>query len=116
MSIKEEVERFSKLSGEDGWNTEVLRIGSFLDGYDLKEKEISEKIEILKCHIYKANELLRASWDFLKKQKELTGGIKILKETSLFYDDTENNGLKLIEDIENWYKEVYGEEIKQWMC
>lgn len=32
--LREEVERFSRLSGEDGWHTSVARLGGYLDGYD----------------------------------------------------------------------------------
>ena len=33
MTLSYEVDRFSKLSGEDGKHTSIGRIGAFLDGY-----------------------------------------------------------------------------------
>lgn len=32
--LKEEVEKFSRLSGEDGQHTSICRIGAYLDGYN----------------------------------------------------------------------------------
>ena len=41
MSLREEVELYSKLTGEDGFNEPIVRIGAFLDGYE-KGKEDAE--------------------------------------------------------------------------
>lgn len=37
--LHEEVERFSRLSGEDGWHTSGARLGGYLDGYDRAMKD-----------------------------------------------------------------------------
>jgi hypothetical protein len=34
MSLREEVELYSKLTGKDGYNEPIVRIGAFLDGYE----------------------------------------------------------------------------------
>ncbi len=31
--LKEEVEEYSKLTGEDGWHVPIIKIGAYLDGY-----------------------------------------------------------------------------------
>ena len=41
MSLREEVELYSKITGKDGWNEPIVRIGAFLDGYE-KGKEDAE--------------------------------------------------------------------------
>ena len=43
MSLRDEVERFSRLSGEDGEHTSIGRIGSFLDGYDKALEQTKRK-------------------------------------------------------------------------
>lgn len=32
--LREEVERYSELTGEDGWSVPIIKIGAYLDGYD----------------------------------------------------------------------------------
>lgn len=41
MSLREEVELYSKITGKDGYNEPIVRIGAFLDGYE-KGKEDAE--------------------------------------------------------------------------
>ena len=36
--LRDEVERYSRMTGEDGWHVSMLRVGGFLDGYE-KGKE-----------------------------------------------------------------------------
>lgn len=31
--LRDEVELYSKLTGEDGWNVPIIKIGAYLDGY-----------------------------------------------------------------------------------
>ena len=38
--LSEEVKRFTELSGEDGYDTSIERIGAWLDGYDKAKAEI----------------------------------------------------------------------------
>ena len=41
--LKEEVEKYSKLTGEDGWHVPIIKIGAYLDGYN-KGLEVLDKI------------------------------------------------------------------------
>lgn len=40
MSLRNEIELFTKLSGEDGQHTSIGRIGAYLDGYEKGKSEI----------------------------------------------------------------------------
>lgn len=46
--LHDEVELFSKLSGEDGWHTSIARVGAYLDGYN-KGKEETEQSMWIPC-------------------------------------------------------------------
>jgi len=41
--LREEVEKYSKLTGEDGWCVPIIKIGAYLDGYN-KGLEVLDKI------------------------------------------------------------------------
>ena len=32
--LRDEVEKYSKLTGEDGWTVPIIKVGAFLDGYE----------------------------------------------------------------------------------
>ncbi len=42
--LRDDIERFTQLSGEDGAHTPIIRIGSYLDGYDKAMEKIDEMI------------------------------------------------------------------------
>ena len=112
MSIKEDVNRFSKLSGENGWNTPVLRIGGYLDGYDTCALKASEEKASLSERSERAFILLKATRELLNKQKEAKGIVLNLLAETVPYDYIENNsGLTLMEDIEEWFEAFYGKKL-----
>lgn len=41
--LRDEVEHYSKLTGEDGWHVPIMKIGAYLDGYN-KGLEVLDKI------------------------------------------------------------------------
>ena len=41
--LREDVEQYSKLTGENGWNIPIMKIGAYLDGYG-KCLEVLDKI------------------------------------------------------------------------
>lgn len=41
--LRDEVERYTKLTGEDGWHVPIMKVGAYLDGYD-KGLEVLDKI------------------------------------------------------------------------
>lgn len=41
--LREEVEQYTKLTGEDGWHVPIVKIGAYLDGYN-KGVEVLDKI------------------------------------------------------------------------
>jgi len=43
MSMREEIEKYTKLTGEDGWHVPIMQLGAYLDGYD-KGLEVLDKI------------------------------------------------------------------------
>lgn len=50
--LRDDVYKYTKLTGEDGWHVPIIQVGAYLDGYDkgieLLDKirtEIKEKIE-----------------------------------------------------------------------
>lgn len=113
MSIKEEVNRFSKLSGENGWNTPVLRIGGYLDGYDTSALRVRDRMELLNQQVERASILLKATWKLLDKQKEeeKKGVVLNLLLELVPYDCVENNGEMLMDDIEEWFEAFYEEKL-----
>lgn len=32
--LRNEVEHYTKLTGEDGWHVPIMKVGAYLDGYD----------------------------------------------------------------------------------
>ena len=42
--LRDEVERFTRLSGEDRMSTRIIRIGSYLDGYDRGVEDLINRI------------------------------------------------------------------------
>lgn len=53
--LREDVELYSKLTGEDGWNVPIMKVGAYLDGYN-KGLEVLDKIrdEIEQLRLHKA--------------------------------------------------------------
>ena len=41
--LREEVEQYTKLTGEDGWHVPIMKVGAYLDGYN-KGLEMLDKI------------------------------------------------------------------------
>lgn len=41
--LREEVEKYTKLTGEDGWHAPIMKVGAYLDGYD-KGLKVLDKI------------------------------------------------------------------------
>ena len=41
--LRDEVEQYTKLTGEDGWKVPVMKVGAYLDGYN-KGLEVFDKI------------------------------------------------------------------------
>lgn len=41
--MREEIEKYTKLTGEDGWHVPIMQLGAYLDGYD-KGLEVLDKI------------------------------------------------------------------------
>jgi hypothetical protein len=41
--LRDEVEQYTKLTGEDGWHVPIIRVGAYLDGYN-KGLEALDKI------------------------------------------------------------------------
>jgi len=64
--LREEVEEYSKLTGEDGWCVPVIKIGAYLDGYNKGLEELKQ----------------------LKKIKEHNKIIHLLKHAALHNIDT----------------------------
>ena len=46
MSLSEDIERFTALTGEDGMHTSVGRIGAYLDGYDKGQADAHNWISV----------------------------------------------------------------------
>ena len=55
--LREEVEQYTELTGEDGWHVPIMKVGAYLDGYN-KGLEILDKIraEMMKLQTYKMYE------------------------------------------------------------
>lgn len=52
--LREEVEQYTKLTGEDGWHVPIMKIGAFLDGYNTGLEvldKIRAKIEQGYCEV-----------------------------------------------------------------
>ena len=49
--LRDDIARFTELSGEDGEHTSIQRIGAFLDGYDSAISDIRKLKDILYMHI-----------------------------------------------------------------
>ena len=32
--LREEADKYTQLTGEDGWHTPIIKVGAYLDGYD----------------------------------------------------------------------------------
>ena len=41
--LREDVDRYTKLTGEDGWHVPIIKVGAYLDGYN-KGLEVLDKI------------------------------------------------------------------------
>ena len=41
--LREEVEQYTNLTGEDGWHVPIMKVGAYLDGYN-KGLEVLDKI------------------------------------------------------------------------
>lgn len=41
--LRDEVEQYTKLTGEDGWKVPIMKVGAYLDGYN-KGLEVLDKI------------------------------------------------------------------------
>lgn len=41
--LREEVEQYTNLTGEDGWHVPIMKVGAYLDGYN-KGLELLDKI------------------------------------------------------------------------
>lgn len=41
--LRDEIERYTNLTGEDGWHVPIMKVGAYLDGYD-KGTEVLDKI------------------------------------------------------------------------
>ena len=50
--LRDEVEEFSRLSGEDGWHTSISRVGAYLDGYNKAKQDAHVQIVVHcpECH------------------------------------------------------------------
>ena len=42
--LRDEVEQYTKLTGEDGWKVPIMKVGAYLDGYN-KGLEALDKIK-----------------------------------------------------------------------
>lgn len=69
MGINYEMARYTELTGEDGTKVPIIRLGSFLEGYEKgKEDTINKCVEILKFYdrkldIRKALEEMRCDYE-----------------------------------------------------
>lgn len=41
--LREDVDKYTKLTGEDGWHVPIMKVSAYLDGYD-KGLEVLDKI------------------------------------------------------------------------
>lgn len=41
--LREDIEQYTKLTGDDGWNVPIIKVGAYLDGYN-KGLEVLYKI------------------------------------------------------------------------
>lgn len=41
--LRDEVEQYTKLTGEDGWKVPIMKVGAYLDGYN-KGLDVLDKI------------------------------------------------------------------------
>lgn len=41
--LRDEVEQYTKLTGEDGWKVPIMKVGAYLDGYN-KGLEVLDKV------------------------------------------------------------------------
>lgn len=49
--LREDVELYSKLTGEDGWHVPIMKVGAYLDGYN-KGLEVLDKIRDEVVHLH----------------------------------------------------------------
>ena len=49
--LRDDIARFTELSGEDGKHTSIQRIGSYLDGYDRAISDIRKLEDVVYMHI-----------------------------------------------------------------
>lgn len=59
----------------------------------------------------RAKTLLRATWELLNKQENSGYVLNLLSET-VDYDDAECDGSCLMDDINAWFDEFYGEDLE----
>ena len=50
--LNEEVEKYTELTGEDGWKTPIIKIRSYLDGYDKGQTDMFEILQRCCKHSY----------------------------------------------------------------
>lgn len=41
--LRDDIEQYTKLTGDDGWNAPIIKVGAYLDGYN-KGLEVFDKI------------------------------------------------------------------------
>ena len=41
--LRDDIEQYTKLTGDDGWNAPIIKVGAYLDGYN-KGLEVLDKI------------------------------------------------------------------------
>ena len=57
--LREDVDKYTKLTGEDGWHVPIMKVGAYLDGYD-KGLEVLDKI---RAEIEQLPTKTRTNWD-----------------------------------------------------
>ena len=74
--LREEVEQYTELTGEDGWHVPIMKVGAYLDGYN-KGLEILDKI---RAEIEEARKCYEVSMDYIDaaKEQELSWVLEII--------------------------------------
>ena len=95
--LREDVEQYTKLTGEDGWHVPIIKVGAYLDGYN-KGLEVLDKIktEIADEKEYAYADFEQYKIDYLDVDAEYV-------EDELPYDDF-RYGMERAIDIIDKYK------------
>lgn len=78
--LGEDIERYTKITGVDGWHVPILKVGAFLDGYNkglavlykIRTEIETERKEVSKKHsdyYFGLNDGLKDARDILDKYK-----------------------------------------------